>query len=179
MAALSMTASTAKALTERPVRSSRQSAVIMNFGARPGVCCWRRPKLALQILEAGAPTFTAAAGLEQIQTNEIAAKSTDTLESLTQQIDASFVTARRSGASVTFVQLVLASREPAWGWCGRQALLEALVRQAGEQADERYEVALLLVAAPHSEAGARAFELLDRVMPTLDTRGSLRLRFAR
>jgi hypothetical protein len=137
------------------------------------------PKLALQIMEPGAPTFTATADLEQIQTNRIAAKSTDTLDSLTQQIEASFIAARQSGASVTFVQLALASTKPAWGWRGRQSLLEALVRQAGEHALERYEVALLLVAAPHSEAGTRAFELLDRVMPTLDTRGSLRLRFAR
>lgn len=174
-----MSASTAEALSVRPVRSSRtQSTAIMNVEARPRACCSRPPKLALQITEAGAPMLTAAAGLEQIRTNHIAANTTDTLESLRQQVEASFVAARRSGASVTFVRLVLASMNPAWGWRGRQALLESVVRQAREQTDEGYEIALLLVAGPHSEAAARAFELLDRLMPSLDTRGTLRLSFA-
>ena len=178
MAALIMTASTAEALQERPVRSSRtQAAAVVNFGARPRACCWRRPKMALQIMEAGAPTPAAAAGLEQIRTNHIAATTTDTLDSLTQQISESFVAADRSGASVAFVRLALARMQPAWGWCGRQALLEALVHHAREQTDEGYEIALLLAAAPHSEAAARAFELVDRLMPTLDPRGALRLRF--
>ena len=175
MAALIMTASTAQAFPERPVRSSRvQSAVVVNLGARRACCS---PKMALQIVEAGASTLTAA-GLEEIRTNHIAAKTTDTLDSLTQQIDASFVAARRSGTPITFLQLVLASVKPAWGSIGRHALVDTLVRQARQQTDERYEVALLLAAAPHSEAAESAFELLDRLMPTLDTRGTLRLWFA-
>lgn len=174
MAALIM-APTAQAFPERPVRSSRvQSAVVVNLGARRACCS---PKMALQIVEAGASTLTAA-GLEQIRTDHIAAKTTDTLDSLTQQIDASFVAARRSGTSITFLQLVLASVKPAWGSSGRHTLLDTLVRRARQQTDERYEIALLLAATPHSEAAESAFELLDRLMPSLDTRGTLRLWFA-
>ena len=180
MGALMLTATHATALSELPARAGRASAAVRNCSVyeRAG------EEVALEIAEAGAALPSDAATPSQaprwtgVRADRISAATNESLDSLTQRVDAGFAAALRSGAYVTHARVALATAEPAWGWSGRRVLIESLVRRAADQRVERYEVVVSVPATPQSEAGARAFDLLDRLMHVVDPRGMLRLQFA-
>jgi hypothetical protein len=100
-----------------------------------------------------------------------------TAEALRRRVESSFADASRSGKVVARVRIVLAASQ-ARNQAGHERFLAALLRSVREQAVEEYEVVLVVEARSHSAEGASFFDLLDRLMPALDRRGTLRLRFA-
>lgn len=131
----------------------------------------------LEVAEAGAALPANGVCWMNAPVVRIIAAHGESLESLTDRVDADFDAARCSGAHVVLVWVALGSPKPTWGWSGRRALIEALVRRAADQLIERYEVVVSVTALPHHETEARAFDLLDRLMHVVDSRGTLRMRF--
>ncbi len=181
MGALMLTATDAIALSEPPVRTGRSPAAALRN------CSQVEPlwgELALDIAEAnawpppGPCSRVSFISWMRVAADPIVATRAETLAALTRRVDAGFVAARRSGARITLARVAFGREDPAWGWTGRRTLIEALVRQAAAQLVERYEIVVWLAAPPQSEAGARAFELFDRLMHVVDPRGMLRLQFA-
>ena len=175
MGALMLTATHARAL-ELPVRTGRPMPAVLGNCSVLERAGW---EVVLDITEPGAAMPLESAGWMHVRANPIAANAGETIDSFTRRMDEGFVAAWRSGASVTLARFALGKREPAWGWRGRRTFLEALVRRTASQAVEQYEIAVVVLAPPQSEEGARSFDLLDQLMHVADSRGSLRLLFAR
>ena len=182
MGALMLTATHAEALPEgafraAPVRTGRTSAAGLRNCSVLERAGW---EMALELAEAGATLLPPeSVGWMHVRQNPIAAATNETLDSFVRRMDASFLAAWSSGAAITLVRTALGSALPSWGWRGRRTLLEGLLRRAADQPVENYELVVIVAAAPLSEAGARAFDLLGELMLVMDPRGTLRLQFAR
>lgn len=180
MGALMLTATHATALREPPVRPGRPPAAALRNCSVVERAAW---EVALEIAEAEAVLpAVAAPGSSFVRwlhapVDHITATKTETLDSFTRRVEAGFVAAWSSGACVTSVRVALGKVEPAWGWRGRRTLIEALVRRAAHQIVERYEVVVCVPASPQSDTGEQAFDLFDRLMHVVDSRGMLRLQF--
>lgn len=175
MGALMLTATHAQALLESPVRTGRPMPAVLGDCSVLERAGW---EVVLDVSEPGASMPLQSVGWMHVRANPIAATAGETIDAFTRRMDAGFVAAWRSGASVTLARFALAKRAPAWGWAGRRTFLEALVRRTASQAVEHYEIAVVVLAPPQSEEGQRCFDLFDQLMHVADTRGSLRLLFA-
>ena len=175
MGALMLTATHAHALLEGPVPTGCLMPAVLEDCSGLERAGW---EVVLDVTEPGASMPLESVGWMHVRANPIAANAGETIDSFTRRMDAGFVAAWRSGGSVTLARFALGKRAPAWGWAGRRTFLEALVRRTASQAVDHYEVAVVVLASPQSEEGARSFDLLDQLMHVADTRGSLRLLFA-
>lgn len=177
MGALMLTTPQATSLEEPPVHTGQLLAAELRNRNVVERAAW---EVALDIAEASAVLpidDTPHPHWLHAPWDRIVASTTETLDSLTRRVDAGFVSAWSFGACVALVRVAFGRTEPVWGWSGRSTLIEALVRRASHQLVERYEVVVCVREPPESDGGARAFDLFDRLMRMVDTRGILRLQF--
>ncbi|HEU5073716.1 MAG TPA: hypothetical protein VFU02_06075 [Polyangiaceae bacterium] len=170
-----MTATRATAAPESSARLGGRPAVLVRNGS---ILEHVRAEAVLEIVEAAASLPPDCVRRTHVRGERINAASRDTLCSLTCRVDAGFVAASRAGAYITLVRVAFGSVEPNWGWPGRRKFIQALLQRAAEQRIDRYEIVVCVPAPPQSDAGARAFDLLDCLMHVVDPRGMLRLQFA-
>lgn len=175
MGALMMTATHATAAPESPARLGGRPAVLVR---NCSILERLRTESVLEVVEAAASLPLDCVRRTHMRGERINAATRDTLHSLTCRIDAGFAAASRAGACITLVRIAFGSVEPVWGWSGRRRFIQSLLHRAAEQRVDRYEIVVCVPAAPQSEAGARAFDLLDCLMHVMDPRGMLRLQFA-